>query len=62
LPEVVGDAALLFDPHDPKAIADAVREVLAEPQPWIERGLAHAAQFSWDRTARATDAVYAELL
>jgi glycosyltransferase involved in cell wall biosynthesis len=62
LPEVVGDAALLFDPHDPKAIADAVREVLAEPQPWIERGLAHAAQFSWDKTARATDTVYEELL
>ncbi len=62
LPEVVGDAAHLFDPHDPPAIADAMREVLADPQPWIERGLARAAQFSWDETARATDAVYAELL
>jgi glycosyltransferase involved in cell wall biosynthesis len=62
LPEVVGDAARLFDPHDPAAIADAVRDVLADPQPWIERGLAHAAGFSWDDTARATDAVYAELL
>lgn len=62
LPEVVGDAARLFDPHDPQAIADAVREVLADPKPWIDRGLAHAAQFSWDETARATDAVYAELL
>ena len=62
LPEVVGDAACLFDPHDPQAIAGAVREVLADPQPWIERGLARAAEFSWDQTARATDAVYAELL
>jgi glycosyltransferase involved in cell wall biosynthesis len=62
LPETVGDAARLFDPHDPEAIADAVREVLADPQPWVERGLARAAQFSWDETARATDAVYAELL
>jgi glycosyltransferase involved in cell wall biosynthesis len=62
LPEVVGDAARLFDPHDPAAIADAVRDVLADPQPWIDRGLAHAAQFSWDETARAHDAVYAELL
>jgi glycosyltransferase involved in cell wall biosynthesis len=62
LPEVVGDAARLFDPHDPVAIADAVRDVLADPQPWIDRGLARAAQFSWDETARATDAVYAELL
>jgi glycosyltransferase involved in cell wall biosynthesis len=62
LPEVVGDAGRLFDPRDPQAIADAVREVLAAPQPWVERGLARAAQFSWDETARATDAVYAELL
>jgi glycosyltransferase involved in cell wall biosynthesis len=62
LPEVVGDAASLFDPREPSAIAEAVREVLADPQPWIERGLARAAQFSWDETARATDAVYAELL
>ncbi|HXK14615.1 MAG TPA: glycosyltransferase family 1 protein, partial [Gaiellaceae bacterium] len=62
LPEVVGDAARLFDPHDPQAIADAAREVLDDPKPWIERGFARAAQFSWDATARATDAVYAELL
>lgn len=62
LPEVVGDAARLFDPHDVSAIADAVREVLDDPQPWVERGLARAAQFSWDETARATDAVYGELL
>ena len=29
--------------------------------PWIERGLARAALYSWEQTARATDAVYAEL-
>jgi glycosyltransferase involved in cell wall biosynthesis len=62
LPETVGDAARLFDPRDPVAIADAVRDVLEDPAPWIERGLAHAARFSWDETARATDAVYGELL
>ena len=37
-------------------------EVLADPQPWVERGLARAAAFSWDETARGTDAVYRELL
>jgi glycosyltransferase involved in cell wall biosynthesis len=62
LPETVGGAARLFDPHDPRAIADAILEVLADPQPWVERGLARAAAFSWDATARATDAVYRELL
>jgi glycosyltransferase involved in cell wall biosynthesis len=62
LPEVVGDAARLFDPHDARAIADAVLSVLRDPAPWVERGLARANRFSWDETARLTDAVYAELL
>jgi glycosyltransferase involved in cell wall biosynthesis len=62
LPETTGDAARLFDPHDPRAIAEALLEVLADPVPWVERGLARAASFSWDATARGTDAVYRELL
>jgi glycosyltransferase involved in cell wall biosynthesis len=62
LPETVGGAARLFDPRDPAAIAAAVGDVLDDPAPWVERGLARAALFSWDETARLTDAVYAELL
>jgi glycosyltransferase involved in cell wall biosynthesis len=62
LPEIVGDAARLFDPYDASAIAGAVRDVLADPEPWQARGLAQAARYSWDATARATEAVYAELL
>jgi glycosyltransferase involved in cell wall biosynthesis len=61
LPEVAGGAARLFDPYDPTAIAAAVAEVLAEPAPWTERGLARAAGFSWEQTARATGEVYDEL-
>ena len=62
LPEVVGDAARLFDPRDPQAIADATLEVVDDPAPWVERGLARAAGFSWDATARATEDVYRALL
>jgi glycosyltransferase involved in cell wall biosynthesis len=62
LPEVVGDAARLFDPDDPRAIAAAVLDVLAAPEEWRRRGIARAALFSWDATARATEAVYRELL
>jgi glycosyltransferase involved in cell wall biosynthesis len=62
LPETVGNAARLFDPHDPQAIADAVLDVLARPAPWVDRGFARAERFSWNETARMTDAVYAELL
>jgi glycosyltransferase involved in cell wall biosynthesis len=61
LPEVVGDAARLFDPHDPEAIAAAILDVLDDPAPWVERGFARAGQFSWDETARLTEAVYGEL-
>ena len=57
LPEVVGDAALLFDPHDETAIAAAITRLLddpAEAQRRREAGLARAGEFSWERTARAT--------
>jgi glycosyltransferase involved in cell wall biosynthesis len=62
LPEVVGDAARLFDPESPEAIAEAVRDVLAAPEEWREKGLARAATFTWESTARAHEDVYRELL
>jgi glycosyltransferase involved in cell wall biosynthesis len=62
LPEVVGDAARLFEPNDPRAIAAAVRDVLADHGEWRRRGLEHAAQFTWERTALAHEDVYRELL
>jgi glycosyltransferase involved in cell wall biosynthesis len=58
---VCGDAARLFDPHSVEQMVDAVEEILAHPVDWSARGIERAAQFSWDRTARAHDAVYAEL-
>jgi len=61
LPEVAGDAALTFDPHDHAAVAGAVRVLLTEPgrrAALVERGYARAAQFTWERTARATVASY----
>src|SRR5579862_4157442 len=61
LPEVVDEAARLFDPRDPPAIADAVRDVLESPREWSARGLAQAGRFSWDAVARAHDALYREL-
>jgi glycosyltransferase involved in cell wall biosynthesis len=62
LPEICGDAALLFDPLDPEAIADAIVDVVDDRPSWRARGLERAGLFSWDATARATDAVYSELL
>ncbi len=61
LSEVAGEAALLVDPADGAALADALRRVLAEPDLRIElvqRGRARAASFSWERTAQQVQQVY----
>ncbi len=55
LPEVVGDAALLFDPLDTSAIAASLSRALKDAD--LRRraapaSLAQAATFSWDRTAQ----------
>jgi len=59
LPEVCGDAAVLFDPLDPEAIAAGIDEALTRSGELSERGLRRAAAFTWDETARAHDRVYA---
>ena len=60
-PEVAGDAALLVDPADPAALAAGIR-ALAGDAALRDRlsaaGLARAARFTWDATARATLEVY----
>jgi glycosyltransferase involved in cell wall biosynthesis len=61
LPEVVGDAARLFDPTSVDEMVAAVEEVLDDPEPWRARGLARAKEFTWEKTARAHDNVYAEV-
>ncbi len=58
LPEVCGDAARLFDARWPEEIAAAVDDVLRDPGGFSHRGLDRAAQFTWEATARAHDAVY----
>src|SRR4051795_8451805 len=58
LPETCGDAALLVDPSDHSAIAEAVVNAATDEsvrRPLIDAGRARAALFTWDRTARETD-------
>ncbi len=61
LPEVCGDAAVLFDPGDPAAIAAGIEEGLERAAELSAAGPARAALFSWEACARAHDAVYREL-
>ena len=63
--EVTAGAARLFDTPDADALTRALLELIddeAARRALSESGLARAANFSWERTARATLAVYAEAL
>jgi glycosyltransferase involved in cell wall biosynthesis len=65
LPEVAGDAALLFDPHDEAAIASAISRLLGDETLRARlqaRGLARVRRFTWERTAQLTLASYARAL
>jgi glycosyltransferase involved in cell wall biosynthesis len=61
LPEIAGDAALLVDPTDPNAIAEAVIR-LANDQGLVdtlrEKGFARARSFSWNKTAQTMKEIY----
>jgi glycosyltransferase involved in cell wall biosynthesis len=61
LPEVCGDAAVLFDPRSVESMADAVDRILVDTE--LRQRLTHAAEarvgrFNWKRTAELTLAVY----
>jgi glycosyltransferase involved in cell wall biosynthesis len=62
LVEIAGGAARTFPPDDAEAIAAAVRDVLADPGSYRERGLARAAAFTWEHAASQYEDVYRELL
>jgi glycosyltransferase involved in cell wall biosynthesis len=65
LPETVGDAGLLIDPHDADAFAAAILAACEEDdlrERLAAAGRRRAAAHSWSRTAALTDAAIGELL
>ena len=63
--EVAAPAALLCDPHDEAAWAAALTHLLTTPPlraDLTRRGHAHAAAYTWPQCARATVAVYRQVL
>lgn len=65
LPEVVGEAGLLVDPTRTAELAEAMRRLATDAELRAvlrERGLSQAAQFTWDRAAVETLAVYRQVL
>jgi glycosyltransferase involved in cell wall biosynthesis len=65
LAEVADDAALLFDPFEPRSIAAAIERLLSDPAErdrLRDAGRANAARFSWSETAVKTIACYERAL
>ncbi|HEY3021522.1 MAG TPA: glycosyltransferase family 1 protein [Solirubrobacteraceae bacterium] len=65
LPEVAGDAALLFDPDSEEQIAGAIERLLSdggEAERLRAAGRARAARFTWERTAEQTAESYRRAL
>lgn len=65
LPEVVGDAAVMFEPRDRESLREALAKVLLNPSIKADlrsRGIQNARRFSWKTTAAQTVRVYESLL
>jgi glycosyltransferase involved in cell wall biosynthesis len=65
IPEVVGDAAEVFDPHDPDSIRIAIERVVSNNElhdVLISRGQERIKHFSWKRCAQETLGIYQRVL
>jgi glycosyltransferase involved in cell wall biosynthesis len=64
LPEIVGDGGLLLEPDDVEGLATAMEKLLNDDtlrEDLRQKGLAHAARFSWEKTAGETLELYQEI-
>ncbi|MCX6745582.1 MAG: glycosyltransferase family 1 protein [Candidatus Parcubacteria bacterium] len=64
-PEILGQAALYFEPKDPKAIADTIVKVLTNPELQADlkqRGFQQIQKYSWSDCAQKTLEIYKQIL
>lgn len=64
LPEIVGDAAVLFNPYDTQDIANKIYKVLSDENlknKLISKGLQRVKDFKWDKTASKMISIYEEV-
>jgi glycosyltransferase involved in cell wall biosynthesis len=64
LREVAAGSAILVSPYDVEALTEALRELICDDdtrESLRTRGLARAAQFPWERTAREHQSIYEEV-
>ncbi|RNI15808.1 glycosyltransferase family 1 protein [Methanohalophilus sp. RSK] len=64
IPEVVGDAAILFNPHSEDELAAGIKSLYNNPTKnnLIIRGFEQENKFSWDKTANETLDVYKSII
>ena len=65
IPNVVGDAGLIFPEGDARALADRLRQVAWDESlrtQFIQRGLERVKEFMWETVAQRTYTVYRELV
>ena len=61
LPEVVGEAGILVDPHNEVELAHAMIRVLIDEDfrnMLAQKGLERAAEFTWEKAAKETTRIY----
>jgi glycosyltransferase involved in cell wall biosynthesis len=64
LPEVAGDAAILFPPEDQHALAEAMQDVIENrslAEELRHKGFEQARSFSWQRNAEQTIGIYRDV-
>ncbi|MHC4711727.1 MAG: glycosyltransferase family 4 protein [Planctomycetota bacterium] len=65
IPEVAGDAGLLFEPRDIAAISDAIRRLAGDPglgDQLVQRGTERLGRFTWQRASTEMVKVLEEVL
>src|SRR5438034_3068243 len=62
LPEVVDEVGMLVEDGDGNALGAAAADMIGQRERWSRAGLRHARNFSWDKAARETIAVYESLI
>ena len=65
MPEVVGNAGILVEPEDETMIAEAIQRLLEDNNEALrlqQQGLERVQQFTWERCAQQTLAVYRQVL
>jgi len=64
IPEVVGGAALLFDPYDINEMASVIDRAITNKnlrQKLVQRGFERIKKYSWENTAKEILGVFREL-